>query len=57
MTALQELESQEKEAWDAYLTHSQECPDCQAWYVFCVVADKLLSKVRDLRDTIGWGPR
>lgn len=54
---VQSLEDQEQEAWNAYLAHAAECTNCPAWYAYCDVADKLLSKVTRLRDSIGWGPR
>lgn len=57
MTAAQQLESDEQEAWQTYLDHARGCADCAAWYAFCEIAAGLLSRVRDLRDEIGRGPR
>lgn len=56
MSVVQELESQEEKAWNAYLDHAGSCPDCGASSAYCGVADGLLSRVQELRDAIGWGP-
>ncbi|MFE4611545.1 hypothetical protein ACFRK5_24845 [Streptomyces niveus] len=57
MTATQQLESDEEQAWNAYLNHSGKCTDCATFHAYCGIATRLLKIVRDLRDEIGWGPR